>query len=78
MTILDKMKETCAAHNLYPTPNIEKIARAKMMMFGEHEWHRCPCDGNNPQRSCLSDLCRKDIEEKGVCHCNCYTNKKLG
>jgi hypothetical protein len=77
-TVLDKMKETCAQNGLYETANIEKIARAKMMMFGEKEWMRCPCDGNNPARSCVSEMCRKDIEAKGICHCNCYTSKKAG
>jgi len=75
-SILEKMQETCTKNNLYPTANIEKIARAKMMMFGENEWSRCPCDGNNPSRFCLSEMCKADIASKGVCHCNCYTNKK--
>ena len=75
-TILDNMKKICASNNLYPTANIEKIARAKTMMFGDTEWYRCPCDGENPLRFCVSDLCRSEIEQKGTCHCNCYTNKK--
>ena len=76
MTILEKMLKSCEEAGYEPTANIEKIARAKTMMFGEQEWYRCPCDGNNADRSCISDLCRQDIEDKGVCHCNCYTKKK--
>ena len=73
MTILEKMKEKCAAAGYVPTANIEKIARAKTMMFGEGEWQRCPCDGNNAARYCISELCRSDIENNGICHCSCYT-----
>ncbi len=73
MTILEKMKEKCSAAGYVPTANIEKIARAKTMMFGDSEWQRCPCDGNNADRYCISELCRSDIEKNGICHCNCYT-----
>ncbi len=70
------MREVCAKEGFFETKNIEKIARAKLMMFGEAEWYRCPCDGNNPARSCISELCKKDIAEKGVCHCNCYSKNQ--
>ena len=72
-TILEKMKEKCAQAGYTPTANIEKIARAKTMMFGDSEWQRCPCDGNNSARYSISELCRSDIESKGICHCNCYS-----
>ena len=65
-TILEKMKEKCAQAGYTPTANIEKIARAKTMMFGDSEWQRCPCDGNNSARYCISELCRSDIESKGI------------
>ena len=49
-----------------------EIARAKNMMFGDTEWTRCPCDGKNDNRYCISELCRSDIERDGICHCRCY------
>lgn len=76
MTILEKMMEKCNEYNLAPTKNIEKIARAKQMMFGEQEWFRCPCDGKNDKRFCISELCLSDVQKDGVCHCNCYSTKK--
>ena len=76
MDILQKMMTQCNEAGYHPTKNIEKIARAKKMMFGEEEWHRCPCDGNNPKRSCISELCRSDIENKGICHCQCYAKNQ--
>ncbi len=75
MTILENMLKKAAEMGVEPTKNIEKIARAKTMMFGEAEWERCPCDGKNPARFCISEQCQKDIREKGVCHCNCYQPK---
>ena len=42
------------------------------MMFGDAEWQRCPCDGTNEKRYCISELCRSDIERDGICHCRCY------
>ena len=72
MTILEKMIQKCEEAGYVPTKNIEKIAKAKTMMFGENEWLRCPCDGQNAARYCISEQCHRDIAEKGVCHCNCY------
>ena len=71
-SILEKMLENCRQAGYEPTENIEKIARAKNMMFGEEEWTRCPCDGKNDNRFCISELCRSEIERDGVCHCRCY------
>ena len=74
--ILEKMRSYAKEHNLEETKNIEKIARAKNMMFGEEEWQRCPCDGNNPDRYCGSDLCAEDLQRDGICHCHCYCLEK--
>ena len=63
-TILEMMLENCKKAGYYPTENIEKIARAKR--------RRCPCDGQNEKRYCISELCRSDIERDGICHCRCY------
>lgn len=77
MNILDKMLEKCQKEGFCPTPNAEKIAKAKNMMFGETQWERCPCDGQNEERYCISDVCRQDIDRDGVCHCHCYTKTAL-
>lgn len=76
MDILTKMMSQCITAGYHPTKNIEKIARAKKIMFSQEEWYRCPCDGNNNERQCISDLCKDDIEKKGICHCNCYSKTK--
>ena len=74
-SILEMMLENCSKEGYEPTKNIEKIAKAKTMMFGDAEWKRCPCDGNNAERYCISELCKSDIERDGICHCHCYTKK---
>ncbi|MFV0625961.1 MAG: hypothetical protein ACK5N8_01245 [Alphaproteobacteria bacterium] len=74
--ILEKMLKQCSEAGLFPTKNINKVARAKSIMFSKEEWKRCPCDASNSQRSCISEMCKNDIETKGVCHCNCYAKEK--
>ena len=71
--ICEDMKEHYPFLEIKPVEeDIEKIAKAKNMMFGDNEWQRCPCDGNNEKRYCISELCRSDIERDGICHCRCY------
>lgn len=74
--ILLNMRKSEEENNYKETNNIEKIARAKNMMFGLSEWQRCPCDGQNPDRYCGSKLCHDDIERDGICHCRCFTKKE--
>ena len=38
MTILEKMLENCEKAGYATTKNVQKIANAKQMMFGEAEW----------------------------------------
>ena len=77
MTILEKMLDNCKKAGFEATENVEKIARAKNIMFGEKDWSRCPCDSSNSERYCISELCRSDIERDGICHCHCYRKAKL-
>jgi ferredoxin-thioredoxin reductase catalytic subunit len=51
--------------------NIAKIVSAKSLLF-KNNWLWCPCDRQNPERSCISDTCREDIERDGHCHCNLF------
>ena len=74
-SILEKMLENCSKEGYEPTKNVEKIAKAKTMMFGDDEWKRGRCDGTNEKRYCISELCKSDIERDGICHCRCYAKK---
>lgn len=74
--IIENNIRNCAeSHGLGLTDNVTKIARAKNMMFGVDEWHRCCCDHKNGDRFCMSEQCQQDVEEKGVCFCNLYKKK---
>lgn len=70
--IKDNIKNCAAEHGLGLTDNVNKIARAKNMMFGVDEWYRCCCDHKNGDRYCMSEQCQKDVQEKGTCFCNLY------
>lgn len=54
------------------SPNFDKIANARIKL--RLDWNQCPCGGEG--RGCISELCQKEIEEQGHCHCNCYFKRK--
>lgn len=70
--ILKEMLTKCHEAGFKPTLNATRIAKSKKMFFGDKEWMRCPCDRDNKDRFCISDLCKADIEKDGICHCRCY------
>lgn len=56
--------------------NIDKIMKAKIMIFKNGNIHRCPCDAGNPDRYCGSARCIADVVYKGHCHCSLFWSKK--
>lgn len=72
--ILRTMKNLAEVHGVTLTDNAPKIANAKVLCFVNHNksYLRCPCDAMNENRYCISKQCRADIDNNGVCHCNCY------
>ena len=69
--IVDKFKILAEKNGYELTENSEKIAKAKMRFFGEKQWAKCPCVQDR-KHACISPLCKKHIEEEGVCHCNLF------
>ena len=69
--IVEKFKILAEKNGYVLTDNALKIAKAKLRFFGEIQWAKCPCvqDGKH---ACISPLCKKHIEEEGVCHCNLF------
>jgi ferredoxin-thioredoxin reductase catalytic subunit len=66
--------EKAQKEGLYLTKNDINIIRLKMR---NHKCiDLCPCDKDNDARYCISDLCKKDIQEKGQCLCGLYSTKK--
>lgn len=71
--ILKEMQKIAEENGYELTETAEKIAnfRARTGM----QMSDCPCDKGNPYRGCIGSLCKKEIEENGVCHCNAYRKR---
>lgn len=69
--IYDELSKIALENGYNLTDNAKKISefrvKAKIPM------EICPCDKKNPGRGCIGPVCRKEIEEKGVCTCKCFT-----
>ena len=57
------------------TDNVDRIIKAKLRFFGIDNWSKCPCvqDG---QHACISETCKQQILNKGICHCSLMKLKK--
>lgn len=70
---LNEMRIIAEENGYELTENAEKIAkfreRTGLPIFD------CPCDRGNPYRGCIGSLCRKEIEENGICHCQAYRKR---
>ena len=66
--ILENIIKVADKLNFGVGTNALKIAKLKSRM---DDWKCCPCDKNNPDRFCGSDLCRKDTIRDGWCQCHC-------
>lgn len=64
-----------ASKNGWDIQNLDKITRAKLMLFKKGDHWKCPCDAQNPDRYCGSYLCKTDVLTKGHCHCNLFHKK---
>ena len=68
--IEEQMRELAKLHNVEPTENLPKIAKArKIMKIGIDV---CPCAAGDKDRGCISEKCLKEIAENGICHCRAY------
>lgn len=70
--ILEKLKIIAKTNGFSLSKNANNIAKAKSIMFDEKDWYKCPCDAENYERFCCSQLCQSDVRAKGKCHCNLY------
>lgn len=75
MTVLDEMKLIAEEQGYELTETAEKVA--KFMERQKIPMGVCPCsrDVSAPYRGCVGSLCRKEIEENGVCHCRAYRKR---
>lgn len=66
-----KIKSLAKTMN-FELKNVDKIIRAKKLLFSGNELHRCPCDSGNPDRFCGSAQCITDVVYQGHCHCSLF------
>ena len=52
--------------------NVDKIVKAKIMLFKDGNVHRCPCDADNPSRFCGSAVCLHDVKVNRHCECRLF------
>jgi len=72
-TIIENIHKCANEMGYIITPNIARIAKAKLRFFGIDSWHRCPCyPPTDTEHGCGTVACSKQIEEDGVCHCNLF------
>ena len=41
--IVGKITDCAKVNGYFVTPNLTRIAKAKLRFFGVDSWHRCPC-----------------------------------
>ena len=71
--VIGKIVDCAKEHGYFVTPNLSRIAKAKLRFFGVDSWHRCPCyPPTDTEHGCGTVACSKQIEEDGVCHCNLF------
>ena len=75
--VLCKLSKLAETNGFELSDKSEVIVNAKLRMFNE-EWWRCPCDGENKERFCCSQLCQSDVRSQGQCHCGLFRNKENG
>ena len=73
--IKSKLEELANINGFTLSENADKIINAKLRFFGE-EWQKCPCDRDNNERFCCSQLCKADVRTTGTCHCNLFKKKE--
>lgn len=52
--------------------NVDKIVRAKLMLFKDGNLHGCPCSADDVEKYCGSPKCLNEINKKGNCCCNLF------
>lgn len=72
--MLSDMQIRAEEAGVEPTEFLERIAKARIRMHLDITV--CPCAAQDTDRGCISAKCLREIEETGVCHCNCYRRKE--
>lgn len=74
-TIFQEIENIAKDKNFELSDNADKIIKAKLRMFGEEDWRRCPCSSDDIDRFCGSEKCELDTYNNNHCHCNLFLFK---
>lgn len=74
--IKEEMIKIAKDKNFEISENMEKIIKAKIRMFGENDWKKCPCCVGDDDRYCGSEQCELDTYRENHCHCNLFLFKE--
>ena len=68
--MVEEMKRIAMERGVVLTDNAEKIAKVRERL--EIPLNVCPCARDDMDRGCISAKCMREIQEEGICHCQCY------
>lgn len=68
--MIQEMLHRAARAGVTATEYLPRIAKARIRMGLDIT--QCPCAKEDTDRGCISAKCLREIEEDGVCHCNCF------
>lgn len=66
----NEMKKLAKENNLELTENAHNIARFRERT--QLPMGKCPCEQSATDRGCIGSKCWQEINEQGVCLCNCF------
>lgn len=70
------MLKKAEERGVVPTPTLDKIANFRASRNIPVDV--CPCSSSEEEkkkRGCISDMCFREIQQKGICKCGCYTRQ---
>lgn len=73
-TIKIRIRSVAKKHN-FEIKNLDKIVRAKMLLFKGKNKHYCPCKADDKEKYCGSSKCLTEIHKKGHCCCGLFHKK---
>ena len=69
MTLKDKFQVMADENGATLGPHADKIIAIKQRNIDEYS---CPCNPNDPEHFCLSQLCKTTLYTKGKCDCGLF------
>ena len=69
MTLKDKLQKIAEENGAVLSENADKIIKIKERNIDEYA---CPCQPDDPEHYCMSQLCKTTLYTKGYCDCRLF------